>query len=229
MKYGEMVNGTFEKRLNRFIAKVFIDGQKEKVHIKNTGRLKELLLPGAEILLEYSNSPKRKTKYSLIAVKKDGGWVNIDSQAPNTAVFEALLNGELKEYGNMDMIKREVTYGASRFDLYFEKGKEKGFIEVKGVTLERNGVAMFPDAPTLRGTKHVQGLIETARQGYTAAVLFLIQMKGCKQFTPHKEMDEAFAAAVQRASKEGVQKLAYDCIVKENELLLDQPVPVKLR
>jgi sugar fermentation stimulation protein A len=228
MKYGEITHGIFEKRLNRFIAEVFIYGEKEKVHIKNTGRLKELLVPGAEVLLEHSGNPQRKTKYSLVAVKKSDGWVNIDSQAPNTVAFEALDNGDLKQFGCLDVIKREVTYGASRFDIYFEKDKEKGFIEVKGVTLEKDGVAMFPDAPTIRGTKHVLELAAAAREGYTAAILFLIQMKGCRQFTPHAEMDKNFAEAVQRAAAEGVHILAYDCIVRENELVLDQPVPVKL-
>lgn len=229
MKYGKIVYGKFENRLNRFIAEVFVNGNKEQVHIKNTGRLKELLQPRAEILLEYSDNPQRKTKYSLIAVAKNEGWVNIDSQAPNIVTFEALRNGEFAEFGSVELVKREKTYGASRFDLYFEKGREKGFIEVKGVTLEKDGVAMFPDAPTVRGTKHVLELAEAAREGYTAAILFLIQMKGCRQFTPHKEMDNAFAEAVQRASEEGVQVLAYDCIVEEDELLLNQPVPVKLQ
>lgn len=229
MKYGEIVHGKFINRLNRFIAEVFVHGIKEKVHIKNTGRLKELLRPGSEVLLELSGNPQRKTNYSLIAVKKGDGWVNIDSQAPNTVAFEALRNGKLTEFGSVERIKREVTYGASRFDLFFEKDAERGFIEVKGVTLEKDRIAMFPDAPTIRGTKHILELIKAAREGYTAAVLFLIQMKGCLQFTPHEEMDKAFAAAVQRASEEGVRILAYDCIVRESELLLNKPVPVKLR
>src|SRR5690625_4113404 len=192
MKYGEIVHGVFVKRLNRFIAEIFVHGEKESVHIKNTGRLKELLQPSTEVLLEYSGNPQRKTKYSLIAVAKDEGWVNIDSQAPNTVAFEALKNGEIKEFGKVKLAKREVTYGASRFDLYFERDKEKGFIEVKGVTLEKDGVAMFPDAPTTRGTKHVLELIDALDEGYTATVLYVIQMKYCHTFTPYAEMDPAF-------------------------------------
>ncbi|MFA1819969.1 DNA/RNA nuclease SfsA [Virgibacillus oceani] len=228
MKYGKMVHGILKRRMNRFIAEVSVDGITESVHIKNTGRLKELLKPGADVLLEFSDNPNRKTKYSLIAAGKNGKWVNTDSQAPNTVVFEALKNGDIPEFRELQLVKREITYGASRFDIYFEKGEKKGFIEVKGVTLEQNGIAMFPDAPTARGTKHILELIKAAREGYTAAIFFLVQMKGCRTFIPHAEMDAAFADAVHKASREGVQILAYDCIVKENELVLDQPIPVEL-
>ena len=153
MKYGKVVEGLFDRRINRFIAEVFIGGFKEKVHIKNTGRLKEILQPGAEVLLEYSDSPQRKTKFSLIAAKKSRTWVNIDSQAPNKVAYESIKEGKISEFGKVDLLKREVTYGSSRFDLYFEKEKEKGFIEIKGVTLERDGIAMFPDAPTTKRNK----------------------------------------------------------------------------
>lgn len=184
MKYGKMIQGILDRKVNRFIAEVFINGVKEQVHIKNTGRLKELLLPGAEVLLELSNNPNRKTRFSLIAVFKNGNLVNIDSQAPNAVVFEAIKLGKLGEFGSVLKVKREVTYGDSRFDLYFEKEDEKGFIEVKGVTLENDGVAMFPDAPTARGTKHVLELVKAVEEGYTCAILFVVQLKGCRIFAP---------------------------------------------
>lgn len=184
MKYGEIIQGQFSKRINRFIAEVFIEGVKERVHIKNTGRLKELFIPEADVLLERSNNPDRKTKFSLVAVDKNGQWVNIDSQAPNKVAFEALQNGKISEFGLVNTIKREVTYGASRFDLYFEQGEQRGFIEVKGVTLERDGVCSFPDAPTTRGTKHVLELVKAVQEGYTCAILLVVQLKGCQYFVP---------------------------------------------
>ena len=179
-------------------------------------------------MLEHSDNPNRKTRYSLISVEKNGRWVNIDSQAPNAVAFEALKKGELIEIGLVDSVKREVAYGDSRFDLYFEKDGEKGFIEVKGVTLENDGVVMFPDAPTSRGTKHVLELTKAVQEGYSCSILFVIQMKGCRLFTPNKEMDPAFSDALLRASQQGVQIMVYECIVKEDELILDQRIPVSL-
>lgn len=228
MKYGKMIHGILERKVNRFIAEVYINGIKEQVHIKNTGRLNELLLPKAKVMLEHSDNPNRKTRYSLISVEKKGRWVNIDSQAPNAVAFEALKKGELIEIGLVDLVKREVVYGDSRFDLYFEKDGEKGFIEVKGVTLENDGVVMFPDAPTSRGTKHVLELTKAVQEGYSCSILFVIQMKGCRLFTTNKEMDPAFSDALLRASQQGVQIMVYDCIVKEDELILDQRIPVSL-
>lgn len=228
MKYGKIVHGRLCRRVNRFIAEVFINGIKEQAHIKNTGRLKELLIPDAEVLLELKTNPGRKTRFSLIAAAKNGSWVNVDSQAPNTIAFEALKVGQLAEFGLVKSVKREVPFGDSRFDLYFEKGNEKGFIEVKGVTLEENGIALFPDAPTSRGTKHVLELAEAVHEGYTGAILFVVQMKGCRAFAPHREMDAAFADAILQASQQGVQILAYDSIVKEDELVLAGPLPVTL-
>jgi sugar fermentation stimulation protein A len=228
MKYGKMIHGIFERKVNRFIAEVYINGIKEQVHIKNTGRLNELLLLNAKVMLEHSDNPNRKTRYSLISVEKNGRWVNIDSQAPNAAAFEALKKGELTEIGLVDSVKREVTYGDSRFDLYYEKEDEKGFIEVKGVTLENERIAMFPDAPTTRGTKHVLELAKAVQQGYSCSILFVIQMKGCRLFTPYKEMDPAFADALLRASQQGVKIMVYDCIVKVDELVIDQRIPVSL-
>ena len=228
MKYGKMIHGILERKVNRFIAQVYINGIKEQVHIKNTGRLNELLLPKAKVMLEHSDNPNRKTRYSLISVEKNGRWVNIDSQAPNAVAFEALKKGKLIEIGLVDSVKREVAYWDSRFDLYFEKDGEKGFIEVKGVTLENDGVLMFPDAPTSRGTKHVLELTKAVQEGYSCSILFVIQMKGCHLFTPNKEMDPAFSDALLRASQQGVQIMVYDCIVKEDELILDQRIPVSL-
>lgn len=228
MKYGKVVKGRLIRKVNRFIAEVTIDGKEEAVHIKNTGRLKELLLPGAEVLLELSDNPKRKTRFSLISVVKNGNLVNIDSQAPNAVAFEALNEGKIQEFGLVETVKREVTYGDSRFDLYFEKGVKRGFIEVKGVTLEENGIAMFPDAPTARGTKHVLELTKAVQEGFKCAILFVVQMKGCSVFVPNREMDPAFADALSHASQQGVQILAYNSIVSEDELMLDQPVAVCL-
>jgi len=228
MKYGEIVHGKLHRRVNKFIAEVFIHGKKETAHIKNTGRLIELLQPNMDVRLEVSDNPNRKTKYSLIAVCKNNIWVNIDSQAPNTVVFEAITAGKVKELGMVNMLKREVPFGESRFDLYFEKGDESGFIEVKGVTLEKNGVALFPDAPTLRGTKHMLELAKAVQKGYSGIILFVVQMKGCYSFTPNIEMDKTFTEALLKAAQQGVQILAYDSIVKANELVLGNPLPVVL-
>lgn len=228
MKYGKIVHGKLHRRVNRFIAEVFIHGKKEAAHIKNTGRLTELLQPDADVRLEVSDNPNRKTKYSLIAVCKNDIWVNIDSQAPNTVVLEAITAGKVKELGMLNTVKREVPFGDSRFDLYFEKGNESGFIEVKGVTLEKNGVALFPDAPTLRGTKHILELAKAVQKGYSGTILFVVQMKGCSTFTPNKEMDKTFTEALLKAVEQGVQILAYDAIVKVDELVLGDPLPVVL-
>lgn len=228
MKYDNIVKGTFIKRINRFICDVYVDGIKEQVHIKNTGRLTELLHPDVPVFLERSNDPKRKTRFSLIAVSKHGVLVNIDSQAPNVVVAEALAAGKLTEFGSVDLVRREMKYRNSRFDLYFEKGERKGFIEVKGVTLEKNGVALFPDAPTSRGKKHLLEMAMAAKEGYMTAIIFLIQMKGCLRFEPNKTMDAFFTESLYEAARHGVQILAYDSIVTEKKIVLDQSVPVRL-
>ncbi len=228
MKYGKIIHGKFHKRLNQFVAEVYINGLKELVHVKNTGRLKELLQPNHDVILEVSSNPNRKTKFSLIGTYKHKKIVNIDSQAPNHVAYEAIKNNKMKEFSYLKTIKREVSFGNSRFDLYYENKQEKGFIEVKGVTLEKNKIAMFPDAPTSRGTKHVLELIKAVNEGYTGTILFVIQMKGCHGFTPNKEMDKAFMNALMQASKQGVRILAYDTIVKKDELILGYPIPVHL-
>lgn len=227
MKYDKIIEGIFIKRPNRFIAQVLIDGKEETVHVKNTGRCKELLLPGAKVILEdCSHNTSRKTKYSLIAVWKGDMLVNMDSQVPNLVVFEALEQKKVKELEDIIYLKREVTFGKSRYDIYFEAEKEKGFIEVKGVTLENNNVSMFPDAPTERGTKHVLEMIEAVKQGYRGIIFFLIQMKGPKVFKPNWEMDVAFSEAVKFASENGVEIIAYDSIVQDKGIYLDKPVEI---
>ena len=229
MKYNKIVEGIFLKRPNRFIAQVMINGEEETVHVKNTGRCKELLQPGAKIILEdCSHNLNRKTKYSLIAVWKGDILVNMDSQVPNKVVFDAISENKIKGYENLDFLKREVTYGNSRFDMYFEKGDEKGFIEVKGVTLENDGISMFPDAPTERGTKHVLEMIQAVKDGYKGAIFFLIQIKEIKEFRLNWDMDENFSQAIKLASENGVDIIAYDSIVKDNEIYINKPVKIDL-
>lgn len=230
MKYKRVVEGVFLKRPNRFIAYVLIDGKEEIVHVKNTGRCKELLIPGAKVILEDCfNHKNRKTRYSLIAVWKGNMLINMDSQAPNSAVYEALKTGKIEEFNNLSYIKREVTFGNSRYDIYFENGKEKGFIEVKGVTLEMDGISMFPDAPTKRGTKHVLEMIEAVNQGYKGIILFLLQMKGPKIFRPNWKMDKNFSDAVKLAYENNIKILAYDSIVTENSIVLDSKINIQFQ
>ena len=228
MKYQNITGGEWIRRINRFVAEVRIGGQTERVHVKNTGRLKELLVPGARVVLEVSHNPERKTGYSLIAVQKNGQWVNVDSQAPNTVVYEALKNGQIREFPLPRLVRREAVFGDSRFDLYFEGEDQKGFIEVKGVTLERDGIALFPDAPTARGTKHILEVAKAVQAGYTGAVFFLVQMKGCHAFSPNESMDQPFADALKQAAKAGVRILAYDSIVTGDEIVIGQPLKVRL-
>lgn len=226
MRYEGLRPAVFLRRPNRFIAWIRIDGEEVKCHVKNTGRLGELLLPGAEILVEPAKDPGRKTAFSLISVKKDGQWVNIDSQAPNRLAWEWIEAGGWPEPVNK--MQREKTWGHSRFDLYLETEKERWYMEVKGVTLNVDGTAMFPDAPTERGLKHVEELIACQEEGYRAAILFVIQMKGVEQFRPFEERQPAFAEALRRAKKAGVRILAMDCQTREEEITIDAPVPVAL-
>ena len=228
MEYGNMVEARFLRRVNRFTAFVELNGQEEMVHVKNTGRCKELLLEGARVFLEEADKEGRKTKYSLIAVYKGDILVNMDSQAPNQMAAEALAEGKIEEIGEVDFLKREVNYENSRFDLFYQKGEKKGFIEVKGVTLEGNGIAKFPDAPTERGAKHLRELIKAKEEGYEAAALFVIQMKGVQEFRPNEERDKNFTAALKEAAKAGVKILAYDCRVQVGKVYIDQKVPVNL-
>lgn len=214
------------KRPNRFTAQVEIDGKEHIVHVKNTGRCKELLTPDAEVFLEKSSNPLRKTQYDLIAVYKGKTLVNMDSQAPNKAVSEWLKAGETLE--NPTLIKPETKYGDSRLDFYIENENEKMYIEVKGVTLEINGTAKFPDAPTERGRKHLGELIKAKQNGYRSAVIFVVQMKGCRCFMPNTENDPEFANELKRAYESGVEIIAVDCIVTPESMTIDERIKVSL-
>lgn len=227
MKYKNIVTGTFKSRPNRFIAMVEIDGKIEKCHVKNTGRCRELLLPDAEVYLEKSGNPQRKTAYDLIGVKKGELLINMDSQAPNKAVKEWLE--EEVYFKHVTFIKPECKYGNSRIDFYLEtEERRKIFIEVKGVTLEENGIARFPDAPTERGIKHIQELQQAVAEGYEAYILFVIQMKEILQFEPNDRTHQAFGDALREAQKHGVSILAYDCVVTRDSMRLDSPVKVQV-
>lgn len=228
MKYRDVYHGQLIRRVNRFVAEVTVNGVVQNAHVKNTGRLRELLVPEAQIILEYCPNEGRKTACSLIGVQKGDQIVNIDSQAPNQVVAEALVHGLIKELGQIDSVRREVRYGASRFDIGYRSGEKDGFVEVKGVTLERGGIAMFPDAPTERGTKHIQELIQAVGEGYDGCIFFLIQMKGVKAFTPNRETDPALADALCLAAQKGVRILAYDAVIGEDSMVLGNPVKVMI-
>jgi sugar fermentation stimulation protein A len=225
MKYDLMVPGTFLERPNRFVAHVQIDGAREVVHVKNTGRCRELLGVGTEVWCEKSKNPARKTKYDLITVRKGERLINMDSQAPNAAAREWLLAGGL---GQIQNLKAETVHGDSRFDFSFIKQGKTCFLEVKGVTLETDGVCAFPDAPTQRGVKHLRGLAQAAQEGYGAYVLFVIQMSDVQYLRPHDERDPAFGQALRQAAQAGVQILAMDCSVQVDAMEIRQQVPVKL-
>ncbi len=225
MQYENMVPGIFLRRPNRFIAHVRIDGKEEIVHVKNTGRCRELLPEGAKVWCQRNDDPKRKTKYDLICVQKGERLINMDSQAPNAAAGEWLRSGG---FGAVSNIRAEVTHGTSRFDFSFEKDGKCCFMEVKGVTLEQDGVCAFPDAPTLRGTKHLRELTQAAEDGFGAYVLFVIQMSNVKYLHPNDATDPVFSDALRQASKAGVTVLAIDCKITENTMVLDKPVPICL-
>ena len=225
MQYSNTVPGTFIARPNRFIAHVKIGGQTETVHVKNTGRCRELLVPGTTVWCQKSSNPNRKTKYDLITVQKGDRLINMDSQAPNTAAGEWLRAGGLDK---IEDLKAESFHGDSRFDFSFTKDSRQCFLEVKGVTLEHDGICAFPDAPTERGVKHLKGLTKLAQEGYGAYVLFVIQMPDVKYLHPNDATDPAFGAALREASENGVQVLAMDCSVTESTMEIRLPVPVKL-
>ena len=225
MHYANMVPGIFLSRPNRFVAHVQIDGREEICHVKNTGRCRELLQPGVQVWCQRSSNPNRKTKYDLITVRKGDRLINMDSQAPNTAAKEWLLAGGL---GPVEALKAETVHGDSRFDFSFILEGKRCFLEVKGVTLENDGVCAFPDAPTERGAKHLRGLQQAARDGYGAFVLFVIQMLDVKYLKPNDDTDPAFAAALREAAENGVTVLAMDCAVTEDTMAIRLPVLVKL-
>jgi len=225
MLYTDMVSGTFLARPNRFIAHVEIHGQEQVCHVKNTGRCRELLPHGAKVWCQRSDNPARKTKYDLIAVQKGERLINMDSQAPNAAAKEWLLAGGL---GNIEDLRAESVHGDSRFDFSFTKDGKRCFLEVKGVTLEHDGICAFPDAPTERGAKHLRGLTQAARNGFGAYVLFVIQMADVKYLRPNDATDPAFGDALREAANSGVTVLAMDCAVTPDSMTVRLPVLVRL-
>ena len=225
MRYAKMVEGTFLARPNRFIAHIEIDGKIEVCHVKNTGRCRELLPVGAKVWCLDAQSPTRKTRYDLITVQKGERLINMDSQAPNTATKEWLLAGGL---GKIENLKAESKHGDSRFDFSFTKDGQKCFLEVKGVTLENDGICAFPDAPTQRGAKHLRELAALARDGYGAYVLFVIQMEGVRYLHPNDLTDKPFGDALREAKNAGVEILAYDCKISVDTMEINEKVEAKL-
>ena len=225
MRYDKMISGIFLARPNRFVAHVQIDGQVEICHVKNTGRCRELLVPGCTVYCQRSGNPNRKTKFDLIAVRKGERLINMDSQAPNAAAGEWLAAGGL---GEISGLRAEVKQGDSRFDFAFRKDGRQCFLEVKGCTLENDGVCAFPDAPTERGAKHIRGLTRLVQEGYGAYILFVIQMADVKYIRPHDETDPEFGRALREAAKNGVTVLAMDCAVDVDRMEVRLPVLVKL-
>lgn len=225
MIYENIRPGIFRERPNRFIAHVEIDGQLETVHVKNTGRCRELLVPGAEVFCQHFDSTARKTQYDLICVRKGPYLINMDSQAPNAAVKEWLLSGGL---GPITDLRPETVHGDSRFDFSFQKDGTPCFLEVKGVTLEEQGICAFPDAPTQRGAKHLRGLQRAAQEGFGAYVLFVIQMKPVRFLHPNDITDPDFGSALRQAAAAGVRVLAVDCFVSPAEMRIADFVEVRL-
>lgn len=228
MIYNNIYPGEFIERLNRFVARVIVENEIQLVHVKNTGRCKELLIPGVKIFLEKSDNPNRKTKYSLISVYKGDVLINMDSQVPNDVIYHGVLNGDIKGFDNLKLLKREQTFGKSRFDMYYETESSKGYIEVKGVTLEDQGIARFPDAPTTRGTKHVNELVEAQELGYINYIVFLIQLSPVHLFTPNEEKDLPFATALRNAHQSGVQVICMTSSITENSIELLKEIPFDL-
>lgn len=227
MRYENTADAIFLDRPNRFVANVQLGGHKETVHVKNTGRCRELLVPGCEVVLEKSRNPGRKTAYDLICVNKGGRLINMDSQVPNKAAEEWICAGNL--FPEPVTVRREKNYGSSRFDIYVESEARRAFVEVKGVTLEENNVARFPDAPTQRGVKHLEELIRCKQDGYEAYLLFVIQMKGVRLFEPNWDTHREFGEALQKAQAAGVRILAYDCLIEKDRIEIQDPVPVSLQ
>ncbi len=224
MKYTNIIKGEFIDRPNRFIANVLIDNNIEICHIKNTGRCKELLVKGSTVYLQKSDNPNRNTKYDLIAVQKGDRLINMDSQIVNYVALEFVPN----LFDNIKFIKPEYKYGNSRFDIYVETDKDKIFIEVKGVTLENDGVVSFPDAPTERGIKHLKELQKAVTEGYRAYVLFVVQMSDVKYFEPNNKTHPEFAEELKNAKENGVVPLSFDCAVTPDSIEIKNPVLIKL-
>jgi len=224
--YENVKEAKFINRPNRFIANIEIDGKKEVCHVKNTGRCKELLVPNAKVYVQELNNSKRKTKYDLISVYKGKRLVNIDSMAPNKVFHEWVQESDL--FKDITFVKAEAKYKNSRFDFYIETVKTKAFVEVKGVTLEENGVALFPDAPTERGVRHIYELIDSLDDGYEAWIVFIIQMKDVLYFTPNVKTHKAFGTALEEAHRCGVNIIAMDSIVTKNSIKAGDFVKVRL-
>ncbi len=233
MKYEKIVTAKFLSRPNRFVAQVLLNGEEVSVHVKNTGRCRELLVPDSVVYLEDFSyrQGKRKLLYDLIAVRKGDLLINMDSQAPNKVAREALENGSIKLPGMSEptIIRPEKVYGDSRFDFYIEdKNGKKGFVEVKGVTLESDTIALFPDAPTARGVKHLAELVRAMENGYHSYVLFVIQMSGMKLFAPNDATHREFGDTLRYAAEKGVKILAYECAVTSDSLEITNSVPIDL-
>ena len=226
MRYDHIRKGVFQARPNRFVAEVLLDGKSVICHVKNTGRCRELLVPGAVVYLDEVSARHRKTKYDLVAVEKQGMLINMDSQAPNRVFQEYVDRGDFLP--EVTQIRPEYTFGEGRFDFYLEQGKQKHLVEVKGVTLEEYGVVRFPDAPTERGVKHINGLMEALKQGYISWLCFVVQMSGVRYLEPNDETHPAFGEILRRAKTAGVRVLALECEVTPDSLTITKQVPVHL-
>lgn len=227
MRYSHVITGIFGSRPNRFIAYCEVGGNTERCHVKNTGRCRELLVNGAKVYLSISDNPKRSTRYDLIAVMKGDRLINMDSQIPNGVAEEGLRR--IPMFSDVTDIRREYTYGDSRIDLMAEGDGKRYLIEVKGVTLEENGIVRFPDAPTERGVKHIRELVKSIRDDYIPCLLFIIQMDDAERFEPNRSTDPEFANALADAAEAGVNILAYTCSVTPDSIELKDPVEVVLR
>ncbi|SES94578.1 DNA/RNA nuclease SfsA [Anaerobranca gottschalkii] len=227
----KVIEGKFIERLNRFVAKVLVEEKEELVHVPTSGRLKELLLPGADIYLRVKDfNGKRKTNFDLLHVKsKEGVWVCLDSHLPNTFMEKLLLNSSLEEFSYLQRVEREVKYKNSRFDFFVvDKAGCPGFIEVKSVTLVEDGVAKFPDAPSTRGARHLEELIEAVKEGYKGSVVFMVQRNDPSIFSPNKERDLDFTKSLIKAVEKGVKAYCYSCEITRNRIFLDKVIPIKL-
>lgn len=226
MQYSDIHKAVFLERPNRFIAYCTVDGMLETVHVKNTGRCRELLVPGATVYLEKSSNPNRKTAYDLVTVETPFGLVNMDAAAPNQVAGELLRAGTI--LSSPTLVQPEVRFGASRLDFYAENDRQRLFVEVKGVTLRQGEWAVFPDAPTVRGAKHMGELVQAVAQGYRAMALLIVQMGGCTAFRPNRETDPAFCRALRDARAAGVEVRAVDCRVTPNTVTANRELPVDL-
>lgn len=226
MQYSNIQKAVFLARPNRFIAHVELEGERVVAHVKNTGRCRELLVPGATVYLQKADNPARKTPYDLVMVEKGKLLINMDSSAPNKLFQEWAESGAFVP--GLTLLRPETTFGASRFDFYWEAGERKGFVEVKGCTLENEGRARFPDAPTERGVKHLEELVKAKEAGYEAVVCFVLQMAPMKNFSPNDDTHPAFGGALRRAKAAGVEVLAMECLVAPSEVTIWRPVPVVL-